>query len=307
MTLQQLRYVIALAEYGSFNEAAKNLFVSQPSLSNAVRELEEELGAELFTRTKKGVDVTADGYEFLESANYIVSSADQLLQHFQDKRDASVMRFSVSSLRYAFITRSFMMLLSGLPSSYDLALHEGSYQQVLKDVSSHNSEIGILNVSYTNSRYLPRQLKDNHLAFHVLYSTHTRILVNKAHPLCGRDSVSVEDLRPYPYLIYETEPGCPKAPVGESVFFNYQPKRLLRAQDRSTLNWLIRNTDGYSVIHGLLDEDLQRDLVEIPVNVAEDSVQVGWICHEGHTLSAAAKHFLELVQQEVAKHGVSPQ
>lgn len=300
MTLQQMRYVIALAEHGSFNEAAKNLYVSQPTLSNAIRELEEELNTTLFIRTKKGVEISPEGYEFLESARHIVKSSDQLQTRFKGRDTSPLIRFCVSTLHYAFATQAYARLISELPKNYDIILRETSCQQAIEDVVSYKSEIAVIYINSVNSRYVPRQIKDNFLSFIPLYSAKDNIIIRRDHPLCKKPLITIEDLESYPFLTYEYESEHGNTMLDENTYFlNNRPLRMLRTQDRSTLNWLIRNTDGYSVGHGLMDESFHKDTVSVPLDAEAEITTVGWLCREDRPLSSLAKQFVAFLEEEV--------
>ena len=301
MTLQQMRYAIALAECGSFNKAAKKLFISQPSLSNAIKELEKEIHVTLFIRTAKGVELSPEGHEFLESAKLIIKNSDQLLNRFDPHRAIPPLHLGISTLHYGFVSRVFAELISNLPNNYDVVLYEGSCQQALQDVISNKSEIGILYINNSNSSYLTQEIRDNHLDFSPLYTAKNDIIVRKDHPLAGRNSVLPEDIIPYPFLTYQFEPDDSLIMLGEAIpFFKNRPQKMLRAQDRSTLNWLLRNTDGYSLGHGLTDDVFYKGIIHIPLDFESNILTVGWIHRKGQLLSDLGQQFITLLQQEVA-------
>lgn len=300
MTLQQMRYVIALAESGSFNKAAKKLFISQPSLSNAIKELEKEINITIFIRTTKGVELSPEGHEFFESAKLIIKNSDQLLNRFKNRQTSLSSHLRISSLHYGFVSRAFAKLIAGLPNSYDVVLYEGSCQQTLQDVITHKSEIGILYVNDSNSSCLTREIRDNHLEFSPLYTAKNNIVVRKDHPLADRSRVLPEDIIPYPFLTYQFEPTDSLIMLGEAIpLFKNHPQKMLRAQDRSTLNWLLRNTDGYSLGHGLMDDVFYKDIIHIPLDVESNTLTVGWICRKDQPLGSLGQQFIAILKKEV--------
>ena len=147
MTLAQLRYTIAIAKAGSMNEAAKNLYISQPSLSTAIRELETETGVEIFRRTNRGIAVTPAGEEFLGYARQVVEQYE-LMEAKYISKEQSRKKFSVSMQHYTFAVNAFVELVKQFGmDEYEFAVHETKTHQVIEDVRNFKSEVGILYVN----------------------------------------------------------------------------------------------------------------------------------------------------------------
>ena len=203
MTLQQLQYVIAIVEHGSISETAKQLYVAQPTLSSAVRTLEEEFGILIFHRSARGIALTEDGREFLSYARQVVEQADLLHQHYGATRQTR-QRCSISTQHYAFAVDAFVQLIQRLsPESYEFTLRETRTHEIMEDVRNFDSEIGILYLSSFNEKVLRAMLEEYHLEFHSLAMAEPHVFLRAAHPLAKRSSVTTADLEPYPFLCFE--------------------------------------------------------------------------------------------------------
>ncbi|HCG19417.1 MAG TPA: LysR family transcriptional regulator, partial [Verrucomicrobia bacterium] len=151
MTLQQLRYADAIARYGSLGEASRRLFVTQPTLTESIRELEEELRVAIFARSSRGMTVTREGEEFLASARQILDDVASIQSKYGGKA-VRLPQFAVSTQHYAFVVEAFMEVVKANPAdAYDFTLRETVTSEIIDDVSRHKSEIGVLYLSDRNS------------------------------------------------------------------------------------------------------------------------------------------------------------
>lgn len=298
MTLQQMRYVIMVAEKKSFGKAAIELFISQPSLSNAIHSLEVELGIELFIRTSKGVLVSPEGQGFVEAAKRIVMQADAVLSQYTADTPTSQVYFSVSSLRYGFSVRAFSRLLDTVVDEhYDMSFRDAQLTQIVQDVATQHSEIGVLHLSTSNSKHACTLFKKNQLIFTSLFSTVPHVLLREGHPLTQKDFIRLDDLAPYPLIYYDHDPNsCSDQPL----FSVLMPKSRLRGEDRSTLISLLQTTDGYSIGNGILDKIIYSGLVAIPLTDITEQIEIGWIKRGDSPLSVMATQYLENLKKEIA-------
>lgn len=203
MTLQQLKYAIEVATRGSMNEAAKRLFISQPSLSNAIRELEQELRITIFERTNKGITLSKEGVEFLSYARQVVEQAELLENRYLNAKP-SPQHFSVSTQHYAFAVNAFVNLVRQYGhEEYELALRETKTYEIIQDVRSMRSEIGILYLNEFNAKVINKLLKDAGLEFNSLFTAKPHIFISIHNPLAKQASVTIEQLRDYPYLSFD--------------------------------------------------------------------------------------------------------
>lgn len=291
MTLQQLRHVIEIVNCGSMNAAAEKLYVTQPSLSNAVKELEKELGIEIFLRSNRGISLSAEGAEFLGYARQVVEQAELLEQRYTDKKPSRRL-FSVSTQHYAFSVNAFVNLIRDYnQNEYEFTLRETQTHDIIEDVKNLRSEIGVLYLNDFNEKVLIRILRESNLGFHPLFEAKPHVFVSNAHPLSGNASVRLEDLTPYPCLSFEQG-------VYNSFYYSeeilstvYHPKSIL-VSDRATLFNLLIGLNGYTISTGILSEDLNgRNIISIPL-VSDEVIRVGYIAQKGMGLSAMAEAYI---------------
>ena len=203
MTLAQLRYAITVANSNSMNEAARNLFISQPSLSSAIRELEEEIGIELFRRTNRGISVTPEGEEFLGYARQVVEQYELIESKYVSKEHTKK-KFSVSMQHYTFAVNAFVEMVKQFGmDEYEFAVHETRTYDIITDVKDFKSEIGILYLNDFNHKVLEKLFHEFNLEFHPILECSIYVYMWKGHPLADRYLITLEDLREYPCLSFE--------------------------------------------------------------------------------------------------------
>lgn len=285
MTLQQLRYLIAIAEYGSINAAANSLFASQSNLSTAIHDLEAELGITIFTRTNRGVTPTNDGTELLGYARQVIEQADMLsVRYGLDaprvglREGATTARLAISSQHYYFSVQAFVMTAEEFGGdAYDFILRECATGQIIDDVRTFRSEAGILYTDNFNRRVLQRAFDEARVVFTPLFTAQPHVFVGAGHPLAGRELLTVEDLEPYPRYSFEQ---------GRENSFYYAEEPLaqlphgknIRYSDRGTLTNLLTHYDGYTLSTGVLSEEMLSGIVSIPLKT-DELMEVGYIMH----------------------------
>ena len=277
MTLQQLRYLIAIAEYGSINAAAQNLYASQSNLSTAIKELERELGIAIFTRSNRGVTLTNDGTELLGYARQVIEQADMLENRYADK-DAVHLRLAVSTQHYAFSVQAFVNVVEACEDDeYEFILRESTTAEIIDDVRSFRSEVGILYTDGFNRRVLHKAFADADVAYFPLFDAQVHVFVGEHHPLAGSKLLRPEDLEGYPR--YSFEQGTANSFYYSDEPLSYLPhKGNIRISDRGTLTNLLTGHDGYTLSTGVLSTEMQSGIASIPLDV-DESMQVGYIMH----------------------------
>lgn len=298
MRIQQLHYIIKIVETGSMNEAAKQLFITQPSLSNAVRDLEREMGIEIFIRNPKGITLTKDGVEFLSYARQIIEQTALLEERYKSKTTTREL-FSVSAQHYAFVVNAFVSLLKGTDmSQYELFLRETRTYEIIDDVKNFRSEIGVLFLNSYNRDVLTKLFDDSHLTYTSLFKARPHIFVSKFNPLADRQMVSLEDLEDFPYLSYDQ--GIHNSfYFSEEIMSQIPHKKSIIVSDRATLFNLLIGLDGYTTATGILNSNLNGDnIVSIPLDV-EDMIDIVYIRHEKANLSKMGERFIEYLLEEV--------
>ncbi len=292
MTLQQLKYITAIADCGSMNEAAKTLFVSQPSLSGAVKELEEEAGIEIFKRTNKGVLPTPEGEEFLGYARQLLNQYELLEDRFI-RRTRVKKKFSVSMQHYSFAVKAFVELVKqyGM-DEYEFAVYETKTGEVISNVRNFRSEIGVLYENEFNGQAISKILKENNLEFHPLFPCGTYAYLWKGHPLAEKEQISMEELSEFPCLAFD-QGDNPSFFLAEEVLSTYDYKRVIRANDRATMLNLMVGLNGYTLCSGIICEELNgSDYCAVPL-AQQERMEIGYIKRSGMMLSPLAERYLE--------------
>ena len=297
MTLQQLRYADAVATCGSISEAARRVFVTQPTLTESIRALEEELRTAIFTRSTRGIAVTREGEEFLASARQILDDAARIQEKYTGK---AVRRpqFAVSCQHYAFAVEAFMEVVKECEAAaYDFTLRETVTSEIIDDVARHRSEIGVMYLSSRNERVISKLLKNEGLKFEELFVSRPHVFLGKRHPLAKRKGgVTPEELDAYPFISFEQ--GTENALYfAEEVMPSIDRKKNIRVRDRATMTNLILGLNGFTVASGALSRDLNGpDIVAVPLKM-DDMIRVGLVVQSDAPLSSAGKTFVSAIRE----------
>lgn len=291
MTLQQLKYAIAIADSGSMNEAAKQLFISQPSLSETIKELENEIGIEIFLRSNRGIVITPEGEEFLGYARQVSEQYGLLLNKYINKE--SKKKFSVSTQHYTFAVKAFVETVKQFGyDTYEFAVHETKTAEVIDNVKNFKSELGVLYFSTFNEKVLSKLLKENGLEFIELFSCDTYVYLSAEHPLADKDKISMKELDPYPCLAFDQGKNN-SFYLAEEMKSTYDYKRLIKANDRATLLNLMIGLNAYTLCSGIICEELNgSDYKAIPLKESE-KMRIGYIKHKGARLSSIGEIYVE--------------
>ena len=296
MTLQQLKYVVEVADRGSITEAAKALYISQPSLSAALHELELETGLDIFKRSSRGVVLTQEGAEFLSHARQVVLQAE-LLEERYITHSASRLRFSVSSQHYSFASAAFVSLVQSCGSEdYELVLREGKTHEILQDVRMMRSEIGIIYLSGFNETVIRRQLNEGGMVFSELFSARPHIFIGQNNPLAGLSTVTLEDIADLPCLTYEQ--GDQNAFFySEEILSTMEHARSIKVTDKGTIIDLMTGTNAYTISSGMCPSYLRGDsIVSIPLEV-DEIIRIGVISRKDSRLSPLGERYLQELKQ----------
>lgn len=296
MTLQQLKYVITVSEAGTISEAAKALFISQPSLTNAVRELEKEMNITIFGRTNKGISVSAEGEVFLGYARQVLEQA-QLLEEKYKYHMGGKQQFSVSTQHYSFAVNAFVDLIKEYGhEEYDFSLRETQTYEIIDDVARMKSEIGVLYLNRFNETVIRKIIKAKGLLFHPLFVARPHIFVSRHNPLAQMESVSMEHLAPYPYLSFE-QGEHNSFYFSEEIFSAVDRKKNIRVRDRATLFNLLIGLNGYTVCSGVIDRELNgKDIVAVPLD-EEGDMHIGYVTHEKLLSSRLGARYIDALKK----------
>lgn len=300
MTLTQLRYAVEVADAGSISAAAMRLFISQPSLSAAVGQLEEEMGVRIFERSSRGARPTEEGTRFLSYARQVVEQADLLESRYA--HGAPVRRvFAVSSQHYAFVVNAFVELVREIGGQrYEFSLREGTTARVIEDVRTQRSEVGVIYRSHYNREVIMGAVARAELRFEPLFVARPHVFVSRRSPLAGQASVTLSDLAPFPRLTYD-QGSQNSFYFSEELHAVEQVDRQIVVTDRATLFNLLIGLDGYTVSSGILSEDLNgTDIVAVPLE-SDEVMELGLLRLAGRPLSPVAERFVEHLRNYVAQ------
>ncbi|MDE7254053.1 MAG: LysR family transcriptional regulator [Acetatifactor sp.] len=296
MTLQQLIYVVTIADTRSMNKAAAELFVSQPALSSAIRDLEEELHIELFIRSNRGIVTTPEGEEFLIYARQMVELNRMITDRFI-ANDHAKKKFSVSMQHYSFAVEAFIELAKEFGmDEYEFAVHETKTGEVIDNVRNYRSELGILYLNSFNEKAMQKIFRENEVEFIPLFPCRIYVYLSKTHPLAGKDKIAFEELKPYPCLSFE-QGDKNSFYFAEEVLSTYEYSRIIKADDRATMLNLMVGLDGYTLCSGIICEKLNGDGYSAVLLDTEDQMNIGYIKRKGMPLSALGRKYLDVLQQ----------
>ncbi len=302
MTLQQLKYILSIVQYGSISEAAKRLFIAQPSLSNAVRDLEQELGIEIFLRSARGIALSSEGAEFLAYARQVVEQAELLEQRYLNKKPSKKL-CAISTQHYAFAVQAFVSLLKELDANeYECTLRETRTYDILEDVRHLRSELGILYLSEFNRKVLRKLMKDRGLRFHPLFTADPHVFISADHPLASKRMVEIEDLDDYPCLAFE-QGEYNSFYFSEEILSTNLFKKKIAVSDRATLFNLLIGLNGYTISSGVLNSDLNGDRIVSVRLRTEEKMRIGYVTNESVQVSGLAASYIEKLKETIRSFG----
>ena len=302
MTLQQLKYVTTIANIGSISEAAKRLFVSQPSLTKAIKELEKEMGITIFDRTNKGITVSKEGERFLGYARQVLEQA-ALLEEQYKSQSGGKKQFSVSTQHYSFAVNAFVELLKGAEiDQYDVSLRETQTYEIIDDVAHMKSEIGLLYYNDFNRPVLEKLIHTNELTFTELFTAHPHIFIGKTHPLAHKEVVSMDELEEYPYISFE-QGDHNSFYFSEEIFSTVVRPKHIRVRDRASLFSLLLGLDGYTVCSGVIDKEGNgENIISVPLT-EEGLMHIGYITNNKMQRSRLGQEYIHALEQYVSNYG----
>lgn len=299
MTLQQLKYLVTVAECKNITEAAEKLFISQPSLSAAIHNLENEMGVTAFVRSNKGVSVTREGEELLSFARNLLEQADIMKDRFCNDKSRTP-KFSVSCQHYSFAVNAFVDVVNKYDANiYSFILRETQTGEIIDDVANGRSELGILYLFENNEDVLTKLFKKNDLVFEEIFKASPHVFISKNHPLANNEIITLEELKPYPYLVYEQG-------KRNSFYFSEEflsvldmPKNI-QVRDRATLFNLAIGLNGFTVSSGVIDKELNgEDIISKRLDM-DCTMRIGLIKKKNIILSRYAISYIDAIKKHTA-------
>lgn len=301
MTLNQLNYIITIAESGSINKAAEQLYLSQPSLTGAVQDLERELGITLFHRSGRGVTLTGDGAEFLLYAKQLYGQYESILEKY-GKNGSLKKKFGVSTQHYSFAVKAFVEMAKEFDmSKYEFAIRETRTAEVIRDVSTMKSEIGVLYLCDFNRKSLGKMLRTAGLEFHHLIECQAYVYLWKEHPLAKEESISFRQLEEYPCLAFEQGDNS-SFYLAEEILSDNEYPQIIRANDRATMLNLMVGLNGYTLCSGIICEELNgNQFAAVPFRDDEENrnstMEIGYVVRKNTFLSRMGEIYVQALKR----------
>ena len=303
MTLQQLHYAITISETGSLNKAAEVLYVAQPSLTGSMQDLEKELGITIFHRSGRGVTLTNDGLEFITYARQVYHQYENLMEKY-GKSGTLKKKFGVSAQHYSFAVKTFVEMVKKFNTAeYEFAIRETKTREIIEDVSTMRSEIGILYLSDFNRNVLIKLFKSRDLAFHKLIDCKVYVYLWKGHPMAKESVIRRKQLAEYPCLSFE-QGGNSSFYFAEEIFSTQEYPRTIKANDRATMLNLMVGLNGYTLCSGIICEELNGgDYVAIPFETEEEAnhMEIGYIVKKNQILSKMGALYIQEAQRYLSE------
>ena len=295
MTIQQLRYIVSVVENGTITEAAKKLYISQPSLSNAIKDIEEEVGITIFIRSRAGIVVTPEGMEFVGYARQVLHQMELLEDKYISHTPGKI-RFAVSSPHYVFTTNAFVDVVEEFGKErFEFILHETTVHQILDDVKNRFSDLGIIYISRDNELAIRKTLEDSKLAFYPLFSVKPQVFIRTDHPLAYKSRLSLKDLQDYPRINF-MQGGDDNAHFSEELYSELSTDKSIKLSDTGSLVNLLIATDAYTIASGFFPRYLKGARI-IGVPLAEDQdMHVGYVISEKQERSDLGRAYIEKIK-----------
>lgn len=303
MTLQQLKYVITISKSGSMHTAADELFITQPNLSKAIKDLELEMGITIFNRTNKGVLLTDDGTKFLSYARQVVEQANLLEDIYKNKE--SIKRiFAISSQHYGFVVNAFVKLVETLgKDTYEFSLRECKTYDVINDVKDGRSELGVIYFSRFNSEIMKKVISSNGLSYKFLFEAKPHVLLSKNHPLANKERLTLDDLDAYPRLSYDQG-------LNNSFYYSEEPHALesvskaIVVSDRATLFNILIGLNGYTISSGMISSSLDgNNIISIPLET-DEVMDLVYIYDSDKPMKEITKQYLAILREYISGHAL---
>ena len=300
MTLQQLKYVLTVAEKGSITEAAKSLFISQPSLSNAIKDLEKEVRTTIFVRNSKGIALSNEGAEFLGYARQAMQQIDLLESRYITNKPVKQL-LCVSTQHYTFVANAFVELIKEYGhDSYEFALNETKTHEIIEDVKTMFSEIGVLYLSNYNETVIRKSLDENNLSFTELFTVNPHVFISANHPLAHKATLEIDELEEYPCLTF-CQGRHNSNYYSEEVLSARKCKKSIKVSDRAAIINLMLGLNGYTISSGVFPKYLHGDnIVSVPLAI-DEKIQVGYVLNKDRNLSDLGYIFIDALKK-VSEH-----
>lgn len=250
MTFYQLMYLSEAARCGSISAAAKNLHISQPTLSESIHELEKEYSIQIFTRSNKGISLTQDGNDFLQHAQHIIHGVEDMNDRFL--QSSHLDSLNISTTKLPFVQKTFQdfcrdSISTSRPSTFSYI--EKFSSGVISDILNGESDIGIILISEPSESVFRTYMDNFNIEYHYLLSSVPQIVLRKGHPLIGKTEITESDLDHYP-IIYTYKASDPPLNNNQG-FYSYNLKRfsnIIYTYNQSTVFDFLSTSDAFCIM-----------------------------------------------------------
>jgi len=298
MTILQLRYFITIVEKGKMSEAAKELFISQPSLTSAIKELEDELGFQLLNRTNRGISITKEGTHFLTYARQVIEQMSILESTFFQKKQEKFV-FQISAQHYSFVVEAFLDFIQNMNSDeYEVTLKECRTYEIIDDVKNNRSQLGVIYLNDFNRTVLRKYFNENHLDFTELFIASPHIIISKSNPLANKDTISLDDLKDYPFLSFE-QGEYNSFYFSEEILSTITRKKIIKVSDRVTLLHLLTGLNGYTITTGIMSKEWNGEKIVIKPLDVEENIHIGLLTRKDEHLTYITNKYIELLKKHI--------
>lgn len=295
MTLKQLKYAVTIAKTGNITEAAKQLFIAQPSLTSAIKDLEKEYNITIFYRSNKGIEITPEGDEFLGYARQLLEQANLIEERYTGVNHGK-QRFCVSAQHYSFVVEAFVELIKNYGGDkYEFHMRETQTFDIIDDVAHRRSEIGVLYLNTFNETVIRKTLRDHGLVFSTLFTAKPHVFIGKNNPIAKKKTITLDDLAAYPRLSYE-QGSHNSFYFSEEILSTIDSDKEIIVRDRATLFNLLVGLNGYTICSGVISEELNGPhIIAKPLDV-DDYMEIGYILPSGMPQSALTQQYIDILK-----------
>lgn len=290
MTILQLEYAITVAQSHSINEAAQKLFISQPTLSAAIKDIESQVGFSIFNRSNRGVKLTPKGEEFITYAKQVLDQYNLLEDRYVNQNNKQY--FSVSMQHYTFAVKAFMdTIKSHSFDQYEFSIFETRTRDVIENVKNFKSDLGVIYITDAIERIMTRILSEANLEFIALFECNIHVYLHQDHPLAQETSIDLDMLDEYPCCVFDQ--GDNSLFLAEEVINIDAFKKIIKVSDRATILNLMVGLNGYTICSGIISQELNgSDYLSVPLNV-DETMTIGYIKHKNLYLNEISLEYVE--------------
>ena len=303
MTFSQLNYVFEVSRCGSINKAASKLFVSQSNLSNSIQELEKELDIKIFLRSSKGIELTAEGSEFLSYIRPLIEQHKHIMALYENKNTKPCLRLSVATQRYPFAVKAFTELMDSAEyPKYEMRIKETGIYQIIEDVYNNDCSIGVIFISRESEDFIQKTLDNRGLVFTAIKTINPRVYIRKGHPLADKEIIHFNQLLDYPYVVFDHGQGKSLYYTEEINLAGFKiPEKLIFVHDRASMYNIVTHSNSFSIGSGILSEGFcDDDIVSVPIECDNDDVmKIGWIKHSNKKLNEIEELYVKYLEDSL--------